>query len=115
MLKSWKIMNPEFICIAYLHDVLEDTDVTEDELEERFSYMVSLPVAMLTKGKNEGKAEYLKRLAESDDEKALVVKCADRLCNTLDFITLGRFEKAKEYLGEAQCVFEAVYAFWYVP
>ena len=115
MLRSWGIKNPQVICVAYLHDVLEDTDVTEDVLEERFSYMVSSSVAMLTKGKNESKAEYLKRLVERDYDVALVVKCADRLCNTLDFITLGRIEKAKEYLGEAQCVFDAVYDYHWVP
>lgn len=115
MLRSWGIKNPEFICIAYLHDVLEDTDVTEEALEERFSYMVSLGVARLTKSKDESKAEYLKRLAKSDDDASLVVKCADRLCNTLDFIKLGRIEKAREYLGEAQCVFDAVYSEWVVP
>ena len=132
---SWKIKNPVITSVAFLHDVLEHSDVTEDALEERFSYMISAKVARLTKGKDESNAEYLKRLVESGDNEALVVKCADILCHTKDFIEMEQIEKeqacfardhhaevknkfiekARDCLAEAQCVFDAVYDSQRVP
>ena len=39
---------PEMICAAYLHDVVEDTDVTIDEIEREFGDTVANLVYWLT-------------------------------------------------------------------
>lgn len=69
------------IVCAYLHDVLEDTKITEDHLRalgatERQVELVNL----LTKPIKAHKSYYEKIAADPD---ALVVKCADR-CNNLE-------------------------------
>ena len=37
------------VCVALLHDVVEDTDVTIEEIREEFGEEVASPVALLTK------------------------------------------------------------------
>jgi (p)ppGpp synthase/HD superfamily hydrolase len=69
--------------IGYLHDILEDTDTTQVELEERFSTQQARIVALVTdnKGKNrkERKAGVYERIAT--DVKATILKLADMISN----------------------------------
>lgn len=73
--------------VGYLHDVVEDTAVTEDEVRKRFGHLVGECVSLLTDapGANraERKAGTYARLATvaGSGELALVVKAADRLAN----------------------------------
>lgn len=75
--------------IGYLHDVVEDTAVSEDEVRERFGARVAECVRLLTDApganRTERKAATYARLAEvtagSAGELSLVVKAADRLAN----------------------------------
>ena len=114
MLNGWGITRPRLICAAYLHDVLEDTDVTEDEIAKRFTFFVSATVKTLTREAEEDKADYLKRIAGSG-VNALLIKCADRICNTLDFIRDGKADYARTYFHMADCVFNALYNDAFVP
>ena len=73
--------------IAYLHDVVEDTDVTVSEIELKFGKLVADCVAILTdepgKNRKERKSKtYAKMAAVSGETQiALIVKAADRLAN----------------------------------
>ena len=109
MLKLWGITQPILICAAYLHDVLEDTRVTEAEIEKCFTFMVSDCVKTLTRDKNESRTDYLRRVSECREAEALLIKCADRIYNTLDFIHDGKADYAREYFHEADCVFKATF------
>ncbi|MCB9749864.1 MAG: bifunctional (p)ppGpp synthetase/guanosine-3',5'-bis(diphosphate) 3'-pyrophosphohydrolase [Myxococcales bacterium] len=74
---------------GYLHDVVEDTDVTLVDVEEAFDVIVARCVALLTDAPGESRkqrkaATYarLARVADGAPEaRALVVKAADRLAN----------------------------------
>ena len=64
------------VCVALLHDVLEDTNVSEEELlKEGISEAVIKNIKLLTKDKNETYFDYLERVKSS--KTAVKVKLAD--------------------------------------
>ncbi|WP_313951877.1 HD domain-containing protein [Accumulibacter sp.] len=73
--------------IGYLHDVVEDTEVSDDDIRNCFGQLVADCVALLTDSpgasRAERKAATYARLASVTGavELALVVKAADRLAN----------------------------------
>lgn len=78
------------IAAGFLHDIVEDTDVTPAEIEERFGSEVRHLVEGVTKlskfnfsSKTERQAENFRRmfLAMAQDIRVIVVKLADRLHN----------------------------------
>ncbi len=90
-------LDDQTIVTALLHDTIEDTLVTYDEIEKAFGKDVARMVDGVTKlskieamSENERAAENLRKflLAMSDDIRVLLVKLADRLHNmrTLHFI-----------------------------
>ena len=73
---------------AYLHDTLEDTDTTYEELLQQFGKVTADMVAELTSDKEEikkvGKTAYLQQKMARMSSYALVVKLVDRLHNLSD-------------------------------
>jgi (p)ppGpp synthase/HD superfamily hydrolase len=65
------------ISAAYLHDVVEDTDVTLDELREQFDKSVCDVVEILTKRENESYFNFIMRIKDSEIKEAILVKLAD--------------------------------------
>ncbi|MBQ6761196.1 MAG: bifunctional (p)ppGpp synthetase/guanosine-3',5'-bis(diphosphate) 3'-pyrophosphohydrolase [Bacteroidales bacterium] len=107
------------ISAALLHDVVEDTDYTVDDLRERFGDKVASLVDGLTKIKtvldNEDKthlsarslqAENFKRilLTLNDDPRVVLIKLADRLhnCRTIEFMPEHKRDKI---LSETMFIF----------
>lgn len=78
----------ELIVAFILHDTLEDTDTTFQELSEEFTPLVASLVMELTSDENEikriGKNEYLKKKMVGISSWALVLKLVDRLINICD-------------------------------
>jgi (p)ppGpp synthase/HD superfamily hydrolase len=62
-------------CVALLHDVVEDTHITLDELKTTFPKEVTDAVALMTHQKNVPYLEYVKKIASNPIAKA--VKLAD--------------------------------------
>lgn len=91
--------NPTIRAIAYLHDVVEDTDATIDDVCERFGYDVSEIVDKLTRRKDESYEDYIKRLSSS--HRARVVKIADLVDNMnltrLPALSLKDAERQRKY------------------
>ncbi|MDE6785929.1 MAG: HD domain-containing protein [Muribaculaceae bacterium] len=81
-------LDVDSVIAAFLHDVVEDTDWTVDQLQKRFGNDVAFLVRVVTKQKKE-KYEMSKQLdnfkqmltAVQYDIRALLVKLADRLHN----------------------------------
>uniref|UniRef100_A0A8D8LVJ3 Guanosine-3',5'-bis(diphosphate) 3'-pyrophosphohydrolase MESH1 n=1 Tax=Cacopsylla melanoneura TaxID=428564 RepID=A0A8D8LVJ3_9HEMI len=82
-----KVSNPVVIMAALLHDTVEDTDTTFEEIEREFGPKVKSVVAELTDNKHMTKDErkrwQILHAAESTHE-AKLVKLADKLHNLRD-------------------------------
>jgi guanosine-3',5'-bis(diphosphate) 3'-pyrophosphohydrolase len=93
------------IAAAILHDVLEDTDLTKEELEARFGEAVADIVDGVTKLKRlpaenleEAQAESLRKMivAMSRDVRVIIIKLADRLHNMRTLAYLKRENQLKK-------------------
>jgi (p)ppGpp synthase/HD superfamily hydrolase len=78
------------VAAGFLHDTVEDTPLTIEEVCVRMGEDVATLVAALTEDKTisdyeERKAEHLQRLAESG-ARALAIFCADKLANLQDML-----------------------------
>ncbi len=83
-------MDTDTICAALLHDVVEDTPSTLDDLKKRFGQDVAMLVDGVTKlskiptnSKEQMQAENVRKilLAMSQDIRVMIIKLADRLHN----------------------------------
>jgi len=77
----------DIICSAILHDTLEDTKITEQEIENSTNSRVLSIVKELTndtKNIMNSKAEYLSSKLSTMSDEALLVKLCDRYDNTWD-------------------------------
>ena len=91
------------ICAALLHDVVEDTDYTVEDIERLFGSKIAQIVAGLTKisggifgEQASAQAENFRKLllTMSEDIRVVLIKMADRLHNMR---TLGSMTPAKQY------------------
>ena len=98
------------IAMAWGHDLLEDTTVSEAEIRDAAGDRVLEGIKLLTRPTTMPKPRYLLCVAASGDREALLVKLADRICNTRDFMEGGKTTYAAKYLHWADCVFDAVRA-----
>lgn len=89
-------LDRDTIIAAILHDTVEDTDVSDDEIEQRYGKVVARLVDGVTKlkssshNKQQNKAATFHKIltATLDDPRVLIIKLADRLHNmsTLDAV-----------------------------
>jgi guanosine-3',5'-bis(diphosphate) 3'-pyrophosphohydrolase len=117
------IASPDVLVAAVLHDVVEDTPVTLDEVSAEFGPRVAELVGWVTipaLGPGETKSAYLRRLRDAPPD-AVLVKLADRASNvqTLRNLPLDQqrsyYEQTVSYivpLAASQPWFAAWYAEW---
>lgn len=100
---------------AVLHDTLEDTDTTEQELTREFGKDIAELVLEVTDDRSLPKAER-KRLqvehAGSISRRAKLVKLADKICNLRDIACTPpadwSMERKQEYFDWAKSVVDAL-------
>lgn len=109
-------MDSDTICAALLHDVVEDTPCTLEDIQKLFGADVAMLVNGVTKlgkveifTKEEQKAENIRKilLAMSEDIRVIIIKLADRLHNmrTLNFC---REEKRRTIAHETMNIYAPI-------
>ena len=109
-------MDTDTVCAALLHDVVEDTECTLEDLQKKFGSDVAMLVNGVTKlgkveifTKEEQKAENIRKilLAMSEDIRVIIIKLADRLHNmrTLNFC---RDEKRRTIAHETMNIYAPI-------
>ncbi len=109
------ITDPTILAAALLHDTIEDTATTPQELEAEFGAQIAAVVAEVTDDKSLPKQER-KRLqiehAATLSEQAKLVKLADKICNVRDMSRSPpvnwSLERKAEYFVWAKQVVDAV-------
>ena len=103
-------LDTETLCAALLHDTVEDTSASIDEVETRFGEEVASLVDGVTKlteitfsSRDEAQAENYRKMivAMASDVRVILIKLADRLHNMRTLSALPKqkqIEKAKETL-----------------
>jgi len=109
-------MDYECIMAGLLHDVIEDTEVTREELAAEFNEEVALLVDGLSKlakatfeTRQHAQAENLRKmlLAMSEDIRVIIVKLADRLHNMRTLVHL-RPEKRRRIAHETLDIYAPI-------
>ena len=101
------------ICAALLHDTIEDTDTTAEELSREFGDEVRAVVEEVTDDKALAKSERKRMQVEHAahiSDKAKRVKLADKICNLRDVAQTPPadwpLERRREYFDWAKAVIE---------
>lgn len=101
--------NDDLVKAAYLHDTIEDTNTTFEELRQKFGLKVANLVKELTSDRSAikelGKAQYLAKKMNDMSMDALTIKLADRLDNVSD-LNASDLEFTRKYLKETQFILE---------
>lgn len=86
---SWKVADLDMLKAAICHDIIEDCPITLKDLEVVIGKRAAGFVDELTVYPNVKKKDYIKSFSKKSDE-ALLIKLADRACNTRDFLNCGK-------------------------
>jgi len=97
VLKEYGYTDDKFVISGYLHDTVEDTDVSYNDIHQKFGLDIAEIVYAVTDelGRNrlERKTKTLPKIAENLD--AIIIKLADRIANLRNPKKKGMY--AKEY------------------
>lgn len=109
--ETGQVDDPEVIAAALLHDTIEDTDTSPDELENKFGARVRHMVEELTDDKSLMKRERKRRQIEHASELssgAALVKLGDKISNVTDITNSPPsgwdLNRRLEYLDWAEAV-----------
>jgi guanosine-3',5'-bis(diphosphate) 3'-pyrophosphohydrolase len=107
------VTDVEVLCAALLHDTVEDTATTREELENAFGTKIARIVAEVTDDKSLPKAERKRAQVEHAarlSAEAKLVKLADKICNLRDVAERPPAEwdtaRRREYFEWAKSVVE---------
>lgn len=102
-LKNLGISNQDVLCAAWLHDILEDTDTTFDEINDIFGNSISVLVLSLTKdselSKKERETQYIQQLKDSTLQ-AKIIKFCDISANLKDIAKAPHIKNTEKQAGK---------------
>ncbi len=98
-LKGLGITDEDILCAGWLHDIIEDTDTSFDDIHERFGQRTAVLVYSLSKNeklpKKEKEIQYVKLLKDASFEAKLVKLC-DISANLKDMDNSGMSKTKKK-------------------
>ena len=78
-------------CVALLHDVIEDSDITADDLvKEGFEHAIVNRVVRMTRKEDESYMDYIKRIGEDNICRRV------KMCDLKDNMDITRLEKVTD-------------------
>ncbi len=102
--------------IGYLHDVVEDTDRSVQDIELQFGALVATAVSIVSdesgKNRKERKKKTYAKMAlvvNPDEQIALIVKTADRLANLQECVATSNSRLLRIYMEEHPTFSHSVY------
>jgi len=99
------IRNEDVLCAAVLHDVIEDCEVSKDQIEKVFNIKVANIVEELSRPNHisgyKNKKEYLDLFAKKVSVNALIIKFVDRMTNVENYFVDGKKDYSLKYLNQA--------------
>jgi guanosine-3',5'-bis(diphosphate) 3'-pyrophosphohydrolase len=105
------VIDENVLCAAILHDTIEDTETTVDELQEHFGEKITSIVLEVTDDKSLEKSVRKQKQVEhaaSISHEAKLVKLADKIANITDIINTPpadwSTDRKKEYFDWAKAV-----------
>ncbi len=110
-------VDTDTIITAILHDTVEDTDVTTEDIKEKFGEKIAILVDGVTKltkiefqSENHKQAENFRKLlvAISEDIRVLLVKLADRLHNMRTLHHIKKPEKRRRIAHETMEIYASL-------
>jgi (p)ppGpp synthase/HD superfamily hydrolase len=99
------LYSPTLICSALLHDVIEDSDVSREDVGRMFDDEIAEIVWLLTKLEDVTNRDYLARIEAAAHTGAPIVKLCDRLDNMRSVIDTPRLEKKQRYIRTTEELF----------
>jgi GTP pyrophosphokinase len=97
-----RIYSPTLVCGALLHDVIEDSPVTRDDVATGFGDEVAEIVWLLTKFEDVSLPAYLAAIEAASRTGAPIVKLCDRLDNLRFLAHSPKAEKKRRYIRTTQ-------------
>lgn len=97
--------DPSVSIIAYLHDCIEDCDITYEDIKSRFGKLYADSVLLLTRQPSDSYEEYLSRIFSSDYYAAQRIKLCDRIDNVRSLSTCPDEKKVHKYIEETKALF----------
>src|SRR5712692_8958103 len=92
------LYSPKLVCSALLHDVIEDSDVTREDIGRMFDEEIAEVVWLLTKLEDVSLRDYLARIEAAAHTGAPIVKLCDRLDNLRSIVHSPKLEKKRRVI-----------------
>jgi (p)ppGpp synthase/HD superfamily hydrolase len=94
------VLPEETFAVGFLHDVVEDYDISLEEIDKRFGSIIAKAVEVISKPDPYSNEKYYRKIGEN--LIASIVKGADRINNVQTMTGVFNKEKQLAYLKEAQ-------------
>jgi GTP diphosphokinase / guanosine-3',5'-bis(diphosphate) 3'-diphosphatase len=97
-----EMVSPKLVCSALLHDVIEDSPTTREEVAEIFGEEIARIVWLLTKLESVSLGDYLAAIEAAAETGAPLVKLCDRLDNLRFLGHSPKPEKKHRYIRSTE-------------